>query len=266
MGIYFLFVKLTNRFLSHFGFALISAQSFSRLRGKEIPLASQVLGLMRVFPAQQDLLLRMSPHSKSQLGQDLFALAVLGGKESGFFVEFGAGDGVHLSNTYLLEKEFGWTGVLAEPNPEFFAMATENRSCSLDPRAIIENGGAPTAFVPDGLYGSTALSYSVEREFDETESAQEILVDTVSLQNLLEEWNAPARIDFLSIDVEGGELACLRSVDHSNFRFTCLVIEHNFRLDREEIAEFLRAQGYVQICAEISQFDDWWFDGQFSTV
>ena len=41
-----------------------------------------------------------------------------GFKRGGFFVEIGAYNGVDLSNTYLLEKSFGWTGILAEPNPQ----------------------------------------------------------------------------------------------------------------------------------------------------
>jgi hypothetical protein len=53
--------------------------------------------------------------AKSQLGQDIFALDFADFKIGGTFLEIGAADGVTLSNTYLLEKRFGWTGVLCEP-------------------------------------------------------------------------------------------------------------------------------------------------------
>ena len=52
--------------------------------------------------------------SKSQYCQDIFALSKPP-MTSGFFVEFGATDGVQWSNTWLLEKRFGWRGILAEP-------------------------------------------------------------------------------------------------------------------------------------------------------
>lgn len=54
-------------------------------------------------------------NSKSQLLQDVFVLHELNFKEGGFFVEFGATNGVELSNSHLLEKEFHWQGILAEP-------------------------------------------------------------------------------------------------------------------------------------------------------
>src|SRR3990167_7150651 len=60
-------------------------------------------------------LIRNLRKSKSQHRQDLFVLSQLNFKRNGYFVEFGATNGIDLSNTYLLEKEFGWAGILAEP-------------------------------------------------------------------------------------------------------------------------------------------------------
>lgn len=42
-------------------------------------------------------------------------LSELDFKRDGFFVEFGATDGFQGGNTYLLEKEFGWRGIVGEP-------------------------------------------------------------------------------------------------------------------------------------------------------
>lgn len=44
--------------------------------------------------------------SKSQIGQDLNVLKFYKEKQCGYFIEIGASDGIQLSNTYLLEKEY----------------------------------------------------------------------------------------------------------------------------------------------------------------
>jgi len=49
--------------------------------------------------------------SKAQLRQDIFVLNALAFKRNGFFIEFGATNGVKLSNAYLLEKYFNWGGL-----------------------------------------------------------------------------------------------------------------------------------------------------------
>src|SRR5690348_10278612 len=54
-----------------------------------------------------------------QLLQDLFAAVATDWKRGGTFVEVGVGNGLDLSNTYLLEKSFGWKGVLVDPDPRF---------------------------------------------------------------------------------------------------------------------------------------------------
>ena len=52
--------------------------------------------------------------SKSQIYQDILAVT-LNKVQKNYFIEFGAGDGKKFSNTYILEKNFGWTGLLVEP-------------------------------------------------------------------------------------------------------------------------------------------------------
>ena len=48
---------------------------------------------------------------KSQAGQDLFALEQTNYKEGGFFLEVGAYDSEKWSNTYVLEVDYGWSGI-----------------------------------------------------------------------------------------------------------------------------------------------------------
>ena len=52
--------------------------------------------------------------SKSQLRQDLFVINELNFKKKGFFCEFGACDGIELSNLYLIEKKIKWEGIKSE--------------------------------------------------------------------------------------------------------------------------------------------------------
>ncbi len=46
---------------------------------------------------------------------------------NGTFIEFRANDGLQQSNTYALEREYGWTGVLIEPIAELAAECLRNR-------------------------------------------------------------------------------------------------------------------------------------------
>ena len=54
-------------------------------------------------------------HSVSQLAQDLFVIAELLGERNGFFVEFGATNGLELSNSLVLEQQLGWKGIQVAP-------------------------------------------------------------------------------------------------------------------------------------------------------
>jgi hypothetical protein len=52
----------------------------------------------------------------SQAYQDMFVLSMLDGKRNGYFVEIGTFHPTEISNTFLLENEFGWSGVSIDIN------------------------------------------------------------------------------------------------------------------------------------------------------
>ena len=62
---------------------------------------------------------KMLRSSQSQNSQEVFVAYQLklwnSTREGRYFIEFGAADGIYLSNTYLLESVFNWRGLLVEP-------------------------------------------------------------------------------------------------------------------------------------------------------
>ena len=199
-------------------------------------------------------------HSKSQLGQDILALTVSGLDKPGFFVEFGASDGVALSNSHMLEKHFGWTGVLCEPSTAWHEALKQNRSCSIDTRCVYSVSGEKISFSENYLGELSAITAYAEPNasgiLKRTTSFYE--VETISLLDLLKEHNAPKFVDFLSIDTEGSEFEILKSFDFQSYRFGAICVEHNFADTREKINKLLLANGYVQIHPDLSDFDDWY--------
>jgi len=50
-------------------------------------------------------------HNYSESDQDIFVLSMLNGLRNGTYLELGAGWPEHISNTALLERNFGWSGI-----------------------------------------------------------------------------------------------------------------------------------------------------------
>ena len=79
-----------------------------------------------------------------------------------------------------------------------------------------------------------------------------------SLLDLLAHWNAPRRIDYLSIDTEGSELAILEAFDFSRYEIRLISVEHNHTAQREPILKFLASRGYRRKFEKLSSVDDWY--------
>ena len=197
--------------------------------------------------------------SKSQLGQDLLGLIGSGAKRNGFFVEFGAADGVALSNSYLLEKEFGWSGILCEPSRSWHEDLKRNRSCTIELRCVYSRTGEQIGFSENyigELSGITEITGNDHHGLINrtTDSYQ---VETISLLDLLIQHNAPKHVDFLSVDTEGSEFEILNAFDFSQYTFGAICVEHNYLENRPKVKQLLVANGYRQIYPELSDFDDW---------
>lgn len=203
---------------------------------------------------------RLSAMSPSQLGQDLWVLEWFSYKRGGFFVEFGATDGVLLSNTFLLEKEFGWHGLLAEPNPKFYEKLRTNRSQICSDECISARTGETVDFILADEYGGiqdfAANGMHKEKVKDYENQGKVIQKDTISLNDFLLKHNAPENIDYVSIDTEGSEYSILKSFPFEKWNIILITVEHNFDAQRELIFKLLSEFGYKRI---EKQWDDWYY-------
>lgn len=201
--------------------------------------------------------------SSSQILQDIFVLHVLNHKREGYFVEFGATDGVEKSNTHLLEKEFGWTGILAEPATIWHAELSANRSCHIDRSLVHTSTGQPVVFHQTADPELSSIKGLLQE--DEHSNARKDYVSyevtSISLTDLLRKYDAPKIIDYLSIDTEGSEFEILQAFDFTEYRFRVITCENNpdkNGVKSDRIEKLLGQHGYVKKYAEFSQFDDWY--------
>ena len=169
------------------------------------------------------------------------------------FVDVGAHDGVNLNNTLFFEVDRGWTGVCIEPQPDVFIRLREARSAVCVQAAI---GGTPGTmpFVVGGVQGGEGgmlsglvASYD-SRHWTRIKGTGPTKTIDVEVRRLDEVLRASKidRVDLLSIDVEGGELGVINSIDLAEFGRPIVVMENNYRSWPQVRA--MRRQGYQLLC------------------
>lgn len=256
-----------QRLFGHFGIGVTSNAELVRLQSLENTQAQCDIEFLSSFKKEiAGDLLQLLKESESQLRQDLFVISVLGFKKKGYFVEFGATDGKHFSNTYLLENHFLWTGILAEPAKIWHDKIERNRpKVLIDKRCVWKESGKTLTFRETRQPELSTLAI-VENKDEHAESrlnAVEYIVETISLMDLLDKYQAPADPDYLSIDTEGSEYEILKEFNFDKYNFKVITCEHNFSNQREKINELLSSRGYVRVFKEISKFDDWYIRASF---
>jgi FkbM family methyltransferase len=203
----------------------------------------------------------MRARSKSQILQDLWVCFELNEKREGFFVEFGATNGLLNSNTWLLEKVFDWKGILAEPNPFWHTELSANRAVAIEHKCVSSRSGDIVAFTTtdnsdpelSGIAGFSAGNhFAVQRK-----QGGSLQVETISLNDLLDKYQAPEEIDYISIETEGNELNILSAYDFKKHRFKLISIEQNAMTARD-IEKILNNNGYIKVFPQFSQWDGWY--------
>ena len=203
------------------------------LRKPSVRICSEHLCLPALFTSYssndlRSMLMLPVSNSSTQLNQDVFALLINRFKP-GYFLEIGANDGITLSNTLYLEENFGWSGLLVEANPFYEQKLCQRNAISVI-AAVADREGV-CEFKSAGLFGGIIDTLDDGYKKYQKED-NNIIVQTLPMSRILSDNNAPSRIDFISIDVEGAEPGIVRQLcSLEQYRFTCGCIEHNHRRD-----------------------------------
>jgi FkbM family methyltransferase len=194
----------------------------------------------------------------SQAGQDRWVVDMLGDRP-GYFVDVGAYDGIQTSNTYALELA-GWHGVCIEASPAVAAACASNRRCHTVAKA------------------ATATEGYVRLRGDRIVPHGGIQVPSGTLTEILRSVDAPAAIDYLSLDIEGGELLALQGLDFERYTVTLITVEHNLYAagpaHKDAIYDFLTGRGFVLAvdnapCLDpdpryyMRPYEDWYMNSAF---
>ena len=210
---------------------------------------------------------------RAKHGLDRTLESLLDVRRGGYFVELGANDGLRQSNTYFLEKRYGWSGVLIEPALNNYLKLLRNRSSNnvFFCTACVAFD-YPEPFVRLRYADLMSVTTSVETDLPDINlhvertrlaradrrTAVEFAAPAAPLSQLLDRAEAPTVIDLLSIDVEGAELEVLRGIDHERHRFKHLLVESR---DLDRMEGFLAGVDY-RMSVQLSHHDFLFVDGR----
>lgn len=203
---------------------------------------------------------------KSQNLQDLIVLDLFGFKNNGIFIEAGACDGILNSNSYLLEKEFSWSGLLVEPLKDYFIELKKNRKVNCENYALYSDDSENARFLmTDSNDLSTLKGFENNDIHDENRKKNlEITVRTITLTHLLDNLFFPKEIDFLSLDTEGSELEILKDFNFEKYLIKVICVEHNQNKNRKLIQKYLEQKKYTRIEFPIIEIDDFYIHKSFN--
>ena len=178
----------------------------------------------------------------SQVRQDEAVLGLLRNKTNGYFVDLASNDATTLSNSYALERFYGWKGLCIEPNPMYWYNLTHARkNCELVGAVVGRNRMDQVDFI-----FNTVNSGIVGNGFDNNgprvkhHSRKEY---TVTLSEIFKKFDVPRVIDYLSLDVEGAEGLIMDEFPLADYRIRIMTIER----PKPKLRTYLESHGYIQV-------------------
>lgn len=128
------------------------------------------------------------------------------GKDRGYFIDIGAGDGETNSATYFFERYREWSGLSVEPARQYESAIREKRANPViaavsNVTSCMSNGSGSGAPLYESLDGRENIQYKV---------------DTVTLYDLCCQYSVPEYIDYCSVDCKGREYDILSSFFEEN--------------------------------------------------
>ena len=206
----------------------------------------------------------------SQLGQSLVVDHQLNQRRNGFFVECGAGNGEHLSNSLYFETARNWTGLLVEAHPMMFkkmlrlnrkaytinaCLGATNRTGTFPFRLAAELGG----LVAQHLRNANTLDRIIDAQCFNLYSIMLAIGKT--------------HIDYFSLDVEGAEMQILRTIPFDKLTIDIFTIEYrtlSLYRTRKKLVEmrafFKKLGNYVEVGIIPKGSDDKGLDVVFKRV
>ncbi len=181
-----------------------------------------------------------SQHHEELVVRDFFQ-----DRRSGTFLDVGCAWPVKHSNTYYLEQRLGWRGIGVDALPDYAAAwKTRRRKSRFLQYAITEKPEGQISFFRSDMLGISMLRPSAEH-LKQGVKYEEIKVSTITLNRLLEEAHVLS-IDFLSMDIEGAEIAALAGFDIERFAPKLACVEAK-PANREKLTAYFAAHGYERL-------------------
>lgn len=220
-----------------------------------------ILSLLRgqyLHPPSKDKLNLEAPEvTNPSMGQAQSILEILKNKQNGFFVECGALDGELRSNTLFMERELGWEGILIEADPKNFQKVKEKNRRAWAVPACLSTSTSPKTVVFKQNFNQGRIS---QNQLDDQNREGNVQVQCFPIYSILAALNQ-TRVDYFSLDIEGDELAVLKTIPWHNVHIQTLSVEFiHDEEGKDQIREYMTLQGY-EVVKEVT--DPNWLANDF---